>query len=119
MVLKPDYSVQEIGKKLSYKGVPSILHRTVHTGFNQDTKWEAYCITGQVYRNIRISSLRNRCLTGLTQLSALLNTAHKTPVSLSAVKRLCNANLLGREKQEQRLTNGKKRLKWTEGNRYS
>jgi hypothetical protein len=54
------------------------------------------CTTEQEDKYIRVSSLRNRRLTS-PQLGASLNSAHKTPVSMSTVKRrLWDAGLLGR-----------------------
>ena len=62
------YAMQGIGNKRmrSYKRVHHILHRTVHaaSASNHDTKTSGRprCTTLQVDKNIRISSLRNRCL---------------------------------------------------------
>ena len=54
------------------------------------------CTTKQEDKYIRVSSLRNRCLTG-PQLAASLNGTHKTAVSTFTVKRwLRDAGLLGR-----------------------
>ena len=64
--------------------------------------------TKQEDKYIRVSSLRNRCLTG-PQLAASLNGTHKTPVSTSTGKRwLRDAGLL----RTMRLANKRKRLRW-------
>ena len=64
------------------------LHRTAQTGFNQNIKrcGRPRCTTEQEDKYIRVSSLRNRCLTS-PQLAASLNSTHKTPGSMSTVKR--------------------------------
>ena len=78
------YSIWEIAKKLkiSYNAVYFSLHRTAQTGFNQNRKRSGRprCTTEQEDKYIRVSSLRNRCLTS-PQLSASLNSVRKTPVS--------------------------------------
>ena len=70
---------------------------------------------------IRVSSLRNRHLTG-PQLAASLNGTRKTPVPTSTVKRrLWDAGLLGRvakKKPYLRLANKRKRLKWAKEHRH-
>ena len=93
------YSMREIAKKLkmSSNGVYYSLQRTAQTG-NQSRKRSGRprCTTQQEDKYIRVSSLRNRRLTGL-QLAASLNGTCKTPVSTSTVKRrLRDAGLLGR-----------------------
>ena len=74
------------------------LQRTAQTGSNQNRKRSGrpWCTNPQEDKYIRVSSLRNRRLTG-PQLAASLNGSHKTPVSTSTVKRrLRDADLLGR-----------------------
>ena len=93
------YSIWEIAKKLKilYNAVYYFLHRTAQTGSNQDRKRSGRprCTTEQENKYIRVSSLRNRCLTS-PQLAASLNSTRKTPVSTSTVKRrLWDAGLLG------------------------
>ena len=74
------YSMLEIAKKLkiSYNGVYYSLQRTAQTGSNQNRKRRRRprCTTKQEDKYIRVSSLRNRHLTGL-QLTASLNGPHK------------------------------------------
>ena len=81
--------MREIAKKLkiSYNAVYYSLHRTAQVGSNQNRKRSGrpQCTTEQEDKYIRVSSLRNRCLTS-TQLAASLNSTHKTPVSTSTVK---------------------------------
>jgi transposase len=94
------YSMREIAKKLkiSYNTVYYFLHRTVQTGSNQNRKRSGRprCTNEREDKYIRVSSLRNRCLTS-PQLAASLNSTYKTPVSTSTVKRqLRDAGLLGR-----------------------
>ena len=94
------YSMREIAKKLkiSYNAVYYSLHRTAQTGSNENRKRSGRprCTTEQEDKYIRVSSLRNRCLTS-PQLAASLNSTRKTPVSTSTVKRrLRDAGLLGR-----------------------
>ena len=84
--------------KISYNGVYYSLQRTAQTGSNQNRKRSERprCTTKQEDKYIRVSSLRNRRLTG-PQLAALLNGTCKTAVSTSTVKRrLWDAGLLGR-----------------------
>ena len=64
--------MQSFGKILetSYNGVHHILHRTVQTGSNQDTKRSRRWINGgqklcRWIKNVRICSWKNRCITGL------------------------------------------------------
>ena len=84
-------------------------------GSNQNRKRSGRprCTTKQEDKYIRVSSLRNKHLTG-PQLA--LNGTHKTPVSTSTVKRrLRDAGLLGRvakKKPYLRLVNKRKRLRW-------
>ena len=90
----------EIAKKLkiSYNAVYYSLYRTAQTGSNQNRKRSGRprCTTEQEDKYIRMSSLRNRCLTS-PQLAASLNSTRKTPVSTSTVKRrLRDAGLLDR-----------------------
>ena len=84
------YSMKEIAKKLkiSYNGVYYSLQRTAQTGSNQNRKRSGRprCTTKQEDKDIRVSSLRNRSLTG-PQLAASLNGTRKTPVSMFTVKR--------------------------------
>ena len=76
----------EIAKKpkISYNGVYYSLQRTAQMGSNQNRKRSRRprCTTKQEEKYIRISSLRNRRLTG-PQLAASLNGTRKTPVSTS------------------------------------
>ena len=96
-------------------------HRTAQTGPNQNRKRSGrpQCTTEHEY--IRVSSLRNRCLTS-PQLAASLNSARKTPFSTSTVKRrLWDAGLLGRvakKKPYLRLTNKNKILRWAKEHRH-
>uniref|UniRef100_A0A8C7GCE9 Discs large homolog 1-like protein n=1 Tax=Oncorhynchus kisutch TaxID=8019 RepID=A0A8C7GCE9_ONCKI len=79
--------------KMSYNVYYS-LQRTAQTGSNQNRKRSGRprCTTEQEDKYIRVSSLRNRCLTN-PQLAASLNSTRKTPVSTSTVKRrLRNGN---------------------------
>ena len=80
------YSMQEIAKKLkiSYNAVYYFLHRTAQIGSSQNRKGSGRprCTTEQEDKHIRVSSLRNRCLTS-PQLAASLNSTPKT----STVKR--------------------------------
>ena len=91
--------MQEIAKKLKiYNAVYYSLHSTVQTGPNQNRKRSGRprCTTEQEHKYIRVSSLRNRCLTS-PQRAASLNCTCKTPVSSSTVKRrLRDAGLLDR-----------------------
>ena len=84
------YFMREIAKKLkiSYNAVYYSLHRTAQTVSNQNRKRSGRprCTTEQEDKYIRVSSLRNRCLTS-PQLAASLNSTRKTPVSTSTVKR--------------------------------
>ncbi|KAF0039254.1 hypothetical protein F2P81_007489 [Scophthalmus maximus] len=80
------------------------------------------CTTEQEDKYIRVSSLRNRHLTG-PQLAASLNGTRKTPVSSSTEKRrLQDTGLLGRvtkgKKTYVRLANKRKRLRWAEEQRH-
>ena len=95
-----DYSMQEIAKKLKilYNAVYFSLHRTAQTGSIQNRKRSGRprCTTEQGDKYIRVSSLRNGCLTN-SQLAASLNSTRKTPVSTSTGKRrLRDAGLLCR-----------------------
>uniref|UniRef100_A0A8C8H8G5 Discs large homolog 1-like protein n=1 Tax=Oncorhynchus tshawytscha TaxID=74940 RepID=A0A8C8H8G5_ONCTS len=79
--------------KISYNVYYS-LQRTAQTGANQNKKRSGRprCTTEQEDKYIRVSSLRNRCLTN-PQMAASLNSTRKTPVSTSTVKRrLRNGN---------------------------
>uniref|UniRef100_A0A8C7MAT7 Discs large homolog 1-like protein n=1 Tax=Oncorhynchus kisutch TaxID=8019 RepID=A0A8C7MAT7_ONCKI len=69
--------------KMSYNVYYS-LQRTAQTGSNQNRKRSGRprCTTEQEDKYIRVSSLRNRCLTN-PQLAASLNSTRKTPVSTS------------------------------------
>ena len=84
------YSMREIAKKLNilHNAVYYSLHRTVQTGSNQNRNrsGRTRCTTEQEDKYIRMSSLKNRGLTS-PQLAASLNSARKTPVSTSTVKR--------------------------------
>jgi transposase len=84
------YSTREIAKKLkiSYNAMYYSLHRKAQTGSIQNRKRSERprCTTEQEDKYIRVSSLRNRCLTG-PQVAASLNSTCKTPVSISTVKR--------------------------------
>ena len=119
------YSMREIAKKLkiSFNPVHYSIHRTVQTGSNQNRKRSGRprCTTKQEDKYIRVSSMRNRRLTS-PQLAASLNSAHKTPVSTSTVKRqLRDAGLLGRvakKKPYLRQANKKKRLRWAKEHRH-
>ena len=79
------------------------------------------CTTKQEDKYIRVSSLRNRRLTG-PELVASLNGTRKMPVSTSTVKRrLRDAGLLGRvakKKPYQWLANKRKRLSWAQKHRH-
>ena len=116
LVLRTGYSMWQIAKKLkiSYNGVYYSLQRTEQTGSNQIRKRSGrpWCTTKQEDKYIRVSSLRNRCLTS-PQLAASLNGTRKTPVSMSTVKRrLWDAGLLGRVAKKRlylRLANKRKR----------
>ena len=96
--------------------------QTAQTGSNENRKRSGRprCTTEQEDKYIRVSSLRNRCLTNL--LAASLNSTHKTPVSMSTVKRrLRGAGLLGRfakKKPYLRLANKNKRLRWAKEHRH-
>ena len=73
-------------------------HWTAQTGSNQNRKWSGRprCTIEQEDKYIRVSGLRNRCLTN-PQLAISLNSARKTLVSTSTMKRrLQDAGLLGR-----------------------
>ena len=84
-------------------------------GSNQNRKRSGrpQCTTEQEDMYIRVSSLRNRCLTN-PELAASLNSTCKTPFSRSKVKRrLRDAGLLGRvakKKPYLRLANNNKIL---------
>jgi hypothetical protein len=73
--------MREIAKKLkiSNNAVYYSLHRTEQTVSNQNRKMSGRprCTTVQEDKYIRVSNLRNRCLTR-TQLAASLNSTHKT-----------------------------------------
>ncbi|KAG5282221.1 hypothetical protein AALO_G00053620 [Alosa alosa] len=111
-------SMREIAKKLkiSYNGVYCSLQRTAQTGSteNRTRSGRPRCTTKQEDKYIRVSSLRNRHLTG-PQLADSLNVTRKTPVSTSTVKRrLRDADHLGRvanKKPYLRLANKTKRLR--------
>ena len=79
------------------------------------------CTSQQEDKYIRVSSLRNRHLTG-PQLAASLNGTCKTPVSTSTVKRrLRDAGLLGRvakKKPYLRLANKRKILRLAKEHRH-
>ncbi|KAL7849234.1 hypothetical protein SRHO_G00208570 [Serrasalmus rhombeus] len=119
------YSMREIAKKLkiSYNGVYYSLQRTAQTGSNQSRKRSGRprCTTKQEDKHIRVSSLRNRRLTG-PQLASSLNSTRKTPVSTSTVKRrLRDFGLQGRvakKKPYLRLANKRKRLRWAKEHRH-
>ena len=93
------YSMREIGKKrkISCNAVVFSRHRTEQTGSNQNRKsGRPRCTTEQEDKYIRVSSLRNRCLTS-PQLAASIKSTRKTPISTSTVKRrLWDAGHLGR-----------------------
>ena len=74
--------------KISYNAVYCSLHRLVQNGSNQNRKRSGRprCTTEQEDKYIRVFSLRNRRLIS-PQLAASLNIIHKTPVSMSTVKR--------------------------------
>ena len=81
--------MREIAKKLkiSYNAVYYSLHRTAQTGSNQNRKRKAPGGPGaQMSKYIRVSSLRNRCLTS-SQLAVSLNNTRKKSVSTSTVRR--------------------------------
>jgi transposase len=85
------YSMREIANKMNIPDntVYYSLHRTVQTASNQTGKGSGrpQCTTEQEQlSNIRVSSLRNKHLTS-PQLAASLNSTHKTPVTMSTVKR--------------------------------
>ena len=119
------YSMREIAKtlKISYNGVYYSLQRTAQTGSNQSRKRSGRprCTTEQEDKYIRVSSLRNRRLTG-PQLASSLNSTRKTPVSTSTVKRrLRDSGLQGRvakKKPYLRLANKRKRLRWAKEHRH-
>uniref|UniRef100_A0A3B1IXD5 Transposase Tc1-like domain-containing protein n=1 Tax=Astyanax mexicanus TaxID=7994 RepID=A0A3B1IXD5_ASTMX len=119
------YSMREIAKKLkiSYNGVYYSLQRTAQTGSKQSRKRSGRpcCTTKQEDKYIRVSSLRNRRLTG-PQLASSLNSTRKTPVSTSTVKRrLLDFGLQGRvakKKPYLRLANKRKRLRWAKEHRH-
>jgi transposase len=107
------YSMRDIAKKLkiSYNAVYYSLHRTAQTVSNQNIKRSGRprCTTEQEDKYIRVSSLRNRCLTS-PQPAASLNSTRKTPFSTPTVKRrLRDAGLLGRI--------AKKILRWAKEHR--
>ena len=109
--------------KISYNAVYYSLHRTAQTGSNLNRKRSGRprCTTEQEDKYIRVSSLRNRCLTS-PQLAASLNSTCKTEVSTSTVKRqLRDAGLLGRvakKKPYLRLANKNKILRWAKVHRH-
>lgn len=115
----------EIARKLkiSYNGVYYSLQRTAKTESNQSRKRSRRprCTTEQEDKYIRISSLRNRCLTG-PKLAASLTSTPKTAVSKSTVKsRLRDAGLQGRvakKKPYLRLAYKRKRLMWAKEHRH-
>lgn len=119
------YSMREIAKKLkiSYNSVYYSLQRTAQTGSNQSRKRSGRprCTTEQEDKYIRVSSLRNRRLTG-PQLASSLNSTRKTPVSTSTVKRrLRDSGVTGRvakKKPYLRLANKRKRLRWAKEHRH-
>lgn len=122
---KEGYSTREIAKKLkiSYSGVYYSLQRTAQTGSNQSRKRSGRprCTTEQEDKYIRVSSLRNRCLTG-PQLAAPLTCTRKMPMSTYTVKRrLQDAGLQGRvakKKPYLRLVNERKRFIWAKEHRH-
>ncbi|MEQ2187810.1 hypothetical protein GOODEAATRI_008440 [Goodea atripinnis] len=70
----------------------------IRTDSNQNKRrsWRPRCTTEQEDKHIRVSSLRNRHLTG-PHLAASLDGTRTTPVSTSTVKmRLQDAGILGR-----------------------
>src|SRR4029434_1796455 len=96
------YSMRKMAKKLkmSYNGVYYSLQRKAQTGSNQSRKRSGrpWCTTQQEDKYIRVSSFRNRRLTG-PQMAASLNGTCKTPVSTSTVRRLWDSGLMsGKEK---------------------
>ncbi|XP_076841034.1 uncharacterized protein LOC143485475 [Brachyhypopomus gauderio] len=113
------YSMRDIAKKLkiSYNGVYYSFQRRAQTGSNQSRRRSGRprCTTEQEDKYIRVSSLRNRRLTG-PQLAASLNSTRKTPVSTSTVKRrLRDAGLQGRvAKKKPYLANKRKSEKMLE-----
>ena len=98
--------MREIAKKLkiSYNAVYYSLHRTAQTVSNQNRKsGRPRCTTEQVDKYIRVSSLRNKCLTSPQLADSIVK------------RRLWDAGLLGRvakKKQFLRLANKNKRLRW-------
>ena len=117
--------MREIAKKLkiSYHAVNYTLQRAAQTGSNKHRKRSGRprCTTVQEDKYLRVSSLRQRRLTG-RQLAAALNSTHQTTVSVSTVKRrLQDAGLHGRiakKKPYLRLANKKKRLRWAKEHRH-
>ena len=91
------------------------LPRTAQTVSNQNRKRSGRprCTTEQEDKYIRVSSLKNRCLTS-PQLAASWNSTRKTPFS-TVKRRLRDAGILGRVAKKNpnlRLANKKKRLTW-------
>lgn len=98
--------------KISHNAVHYFLHRTAQTGSNQNTKRsKGPRYTAELEDEYtRVSSLRQRHLTG-PQLAGSLNSTCKIPVWMSAVKRwLQDASLPGRE-QRKRMANKSKHVK--------
>ena len=72
------YSMLKLTLKISYNGVYYSLQRTAQTGSNQNRKRSGrpLCTTEQEDKYIRVSSLRNRSLTG-PQLAASLDVRQR------------------------------------------
>nr|XP_054760372.1 uncharacterized protein LOC129266540 [Lytechinus pictus] len=96
---KEGYSMQEIARKLkiSIHAVHYSLKRKEATGSNGDRRRSGRPKTTSPAEDkyIRVSSLRNRCLT-CPQITADLNNTREMPVCSSTVRRcLCGAGLMG------------------------
>ena len=111
--------MREIARKLkiSIHAVHYSLKRKEATGSNGDRKRSGRPKTTSPAEDkyIRVSSLRNRCLT-CPQITADLNNTREMPVCSSTVRRrLCGAGLMGRVASRKPLLkekNRKKRLAW-------
>ena len=89
-------------------------------GSNQNRKRSGRprCTTKQEDKYIRVSSLRNRRLTG-PQLAASLNGTRKTPVLTSTMKRrLRDSGSVAKKKPYLRLANKRKILRWAKEHRH-
>nr|XP_054769264.1 uncharacterized protein LOC129276894 [Lytechinus pictus] len=96
---KEGYSMQEIARKLkiSIHAVHYSLKRKEATGSNGNRRRSGRPKTTSPAEDkyIRVSSLRNRCLT-CPQITAGLNNTREMPVCSSTVRRrLCGAGLMG------------------------